>query len=443
MPIRTTAQERPDRQPRSPDTGIGNLPQLIAAAAVFAAAELLAGLLLGGFFAMGRAEALPFFLFRPWLLLAGSLIVAGLPWRRRALFYALALLLAALGESLFLIDLGADHPWPEAARGAAAGALLALLFDVALQLGRRVAGRTGQRIAGALLVVLLLIPAARTPYEAIALGRGAAPATQKRDLMMLSALPLVWGELGPFDAGSKPAEAYRMLEREFRIRPLDLLDSASLGTGKLLLLAQPRALAPAEFAALDAWVRGGGRVLILTDPMLAWPSELPLGDIRRAPAIGLMGPLLVHWGLELERPGEAKAAVLSVETGREERRLVMFAPGHFASRGGCRLSLGGAMATCAPGKGRAILLADADMLHDRLWVAPGSAGAERHGRVSDNPLIVADLLDTLAGTPRRRGEAPVEWIDPAAEPATALLLALIPLLVAAAAAGRIRVRRAR
>ena len=39
---------------------------------------------------------------------------------------------------------------------------------------------------------------------------------------------------------------------------------------------------------------------ILTDPVLVWPSELALSDIRRPPPVGLLGPLLTHWGLRLE-----------------------------------------------------------------------------------------------------------------------------------------------
>jgi hypothetical protein len=41
---------------------------VIAAAATYGAAELLLGLTLGGFFAVGRAEALVFLALRPWLL---------------------------------------------------------------------------------------------------------------------------------------------------------------------------------------------------------------------------------------------------------------------------------------------------------------------------------------------------------------------------------------
>lgn len=439
MPIRTRARERLDRQPSRAEL-LNALPRLLAGAAGFAAAELMLGIILGGFFALGRAEALLFLAFRPWLLLIAAVLVARRPWRERAGFYALALCVAALAESLLLMELGAKAPWPEAARGIAAGALVVLLADAGLQLGYRFRGKVGRWLAAGLLAMIWLIPAARAPYEAIVLGQGRGSAAEKRDLMMLSALPLMWGELGPLDSGSRPASAFRLLEQEFRVRPLDVLDGPSLSGGKLLLLAQPRVLAPAELVALDDWVRAGGRVMILTDPMLLWPSELPLGDIRRPPAIGLLGPLLQHWGLQLEPPAEPKPVVEEIETGGEERRMALLAPGRFKSSGACTVRAQGLIAHCAVGKGRAILIADADMLHDRLWAGPGSIGTERHGRLSDNPLIVADLLDRLAGSPRPRIEQPVEWRDRGADPARALLLALLPLAFAVGPAAWTRLR---
>ncbi len=415
--------------------------RLAAAAAAYAAAELLITVFVGRFFSWGRAEALLFFAFRPWLLLVGAVLAQRSGWSGRYVFYVLALLLAALSQSLFLTGLGAANPWPEAARGMAAGAGLVLLFDLALQLGNRLSGKAGRSAATAALAILLVVPNALRPYEAIAIGRSAAPPAQKRDLMLMSALPLVWGEKGPLDPGSRPAAAYKALAEEFRIRPLDVLDEKSLARGRLLLVAQPRALAPEELVALDAWVRRGGRALILTDPQLVWPSELPLGDIRRAPAIGLLDPLLSHWGLEMQPPDEARPLIRDISSGGHRRRLIMFAPGRFGSaRGGCTVGPAPQIAHCRVGRGRAVLLADADMMHDGWWVGPGG-GTERHARLSDNVLIVADWLDSLAGAPRPRAEPPVQWLDPAASRSRAWLLGLLPILAAAAPAASLRLRR--
>ena len=436
--------QAPGPEPRSSaEARTGAARRLLAAGAAFAAAELLAGTLLFGFFSLGRAEALLFYAFRPWLMLAAALLVSRLPLRHRGGFYAAALVLAALSQSLLLTALGASWPWPEAARGLAAGALLAAVADAAVQAGRRFLGRPGLAVAAAALTALFIAPGGLAPYEAILLAEPSRPAAERPKLMLMSALPLAWGELGPLDPDGRPAAAHGLIEREFRIRPVDVLDEQSLGHGGLLLLAQPRALAPAELAALDAWVRRGGRALILTDPMLLWPSELPLGDIRRPPAIGLLGPLLSHWGLRLERPLRAQARIERIDSGGAGRRMVMFAPGRLTSRSPDCTVRSGVLADCRIGEGRAILIADADLLHDRLWAGEGAAAGARHVRIADNPLVLADLLDDLAGRDRVRAELPVAWIDPAADRTLALGLALLPLGVAAAPAAWRRLRRLR
>jgi hypothetical protein len=436
------AESLPPEPPGSADGPSGL--SLIAAGAAFAAAELLAGILLFGFFSLGRAEALLFYAFRPWLLLVAALLVSRRPLGQRLVFYLAALLLAGLSQSLFLVELGAAGPWLEAARGLAAGAALAAVADAAIQLGRRLLKQAGAVLAAAALAALLVVPGGLTPYEAIVLAEPKRAPQPQPDLMLMSALPLMWSELGPLDPKGRPAAAYKALEREFRIRPLDVLDAAGLGRGRLLLLAQPRALAPAELVALDAWVRRGGRALILTDPMLLWPSELPLGDIRRPPAIGLLGPLLDHWGLALEPPRGHRAEVEQVSIRGQDRRMILFGAGRFSRLGAaCAIRSRGFLADCRIGEGRALLLADADLMHDRLWAGEGAAARRRHVRISDNPLILADLLDELSGERRTRAEGPIEWITPSADRRLALALAFLPLGVAAAPAVWSRLRRRR
>ena len=415
---------------------------LIAGAAAFAAAELAFGLAVLNFFEWGRAEALLFFALRPWLLLIGAWCVARFGWRRRLAFYALALGLAGLGESLLLLPLGGD-PWIEMLRGWAAGALAAALIDALLQLGWRLWRRAGQGLAAALVVVLLLLPGGQGPYEALALGpTGSRPVAHKPPLLLMSALPLVWGETGPFDPESRPAAAYRALRDEFDVRPIDYLDAAALRRGRLMLLAQPRALAPEELVGLDAWVRGGGRILILADPDLTWPSELPLGDLRHAPAASLLSPLLEHWGLRLEPSPGRRFAEEALEDGGDVRRLALETPGRFVVTGrACRTSRRDFVAYCAIGSGRALLVADADLLRDDLWARPGARGSERHARLADNPLVVAGWLDRLAGLQRERAARAVHWRTPQANRGLALILASLPILAALAASLALRLRR--
>ncbi|HEV2078819.1 MAG TPA: DUF4350 domain-containing protein [Allosphingosinicella sp.] len=416
------------------------LAALIAAAALYAAVELAAALA-AGFFLWGRAEALLFLALRPWLLLIAPFLVARYPAADRLLFYAAALFLAAASETLLLLGLGASDPWPQMLRGLAGGAALLLLFEIVFQLGRRVLGRWGRAILALALAFLFLTPFGLRGYDLIVLGSTERKAAEVRpDLMLMTALPIIWGEKGAFDPASRPAEAYTALQREFRVRPLDVLDKASLGSGRLLLLAQPRALAPEELVELDDWVRRGGRALIMTDPALVWPTELALGDSRRPPPIGLLDPILTHWGIRVDPPADRALAVEE----RASRRLAMAAPGTVTTTNpNCRVEPDRHLARCRIGKGEVILLADADLLHDSLWAAPGDAGAQRHQRRADNPLVVADLLDELAGIGRARADGDVQWISHNAPRGRALLLAALPLLAAFGFAGAIRLRRRR
>ncbi|HEX8669636.1 MAG TPA: Gldg family protein [Allosphingosinicella sp.] len=412
---------------------------LIVGAAAYAAAEMLVAVWPGGFLAWGRAEALLFLAFRPFLLLLAAAAAGRLPWRRRWLFYALALVLAGAGETALLVMLGAASPWTELVRGTVGGVAMALVADGAVQGGRRLFGPAPGTAAALLLAgILLSIPGTSRPYETVVLGPARrAPVGPKPELALMTALPVVWGEGGAFDPRSRPAAAYTALQEEFAVRPIDVLDPQSLGGAKLLLLAQPRWLAPEELSTLDAWVQGGGRVLVLTDPNLVWPSELPLGDVRRPPPVGLLGPLLAHWGLKLEpwRSGRGPERL-------GDRRLAMESPGRFVSAGrGCRVERP-YLARCRPGSGRAVLIADADLMRDALWVAPGRHGAERHLRIADNPLILADILDGLAGLQRKRVEGRVAWRAEDAHPALASA-AVLGLLVALALAGLLLSRRRR
>ena len=414
------------------------LPRLLVAAALYAAAEIAAAILIGGFFEWGRAEPLLFVAIRPWLLLLLSALAAGCRLGSRAALYLLALLLASLSEVLLVYALGAAKPWPQTLMGFAASALLLVPIDLAVQLGRRLHTPWGRPAAAAALAILFLTPFGLVPYEALVLQRGPGPTGERPGLMLMTALPIIWGEGGAFDPESRPAESYRLLEREFAVRPLDVIDAPSLAGGRLLLLAQPRVLAPRELVALDAWVRRGGRALILSDPLLLWPSELPLGDVRRPPAVGLLAPLLTHWGIDME-PAKRELKLVHRRHGAVVRRIALAAPGAIVSaNGACRVEPERYFARCGIGKGSVILLADADLLHDSLW-AP--AGAERHQRASDNPQAVADLLDELAGVSRGRADADVEWAERGASRSIALAWAALPLAAALGLAGLFRLRR--
>ena len=244
----------------------------------------------------------------------------------------------------------------------------------------------------------------------------------------MTALPLIWGEGGAFDPASRPAAAYTAWQREFTLRPIDVLDRASLSRARLLLLIQPRWLAPEELVAIDSWVRAGGRVLILADPRLNWHSDLPLGDIRRPPPTSLLEPLLNHWGIGIE-PGKGIQAV-PIERGR---LLRLEQPGVLRATGACKADRP-FLARCRLGSGRAIVLADADLVRDELWIGEGPHGDSGHRRTSDNPLVIADLLDELAGIERQRVMGDASWRNPRRWLLSASPWLLLPLVALAAAA---------
>ena len=402
--------------------------------ALYALAEIGLALTLGHFLDWGRAEALIFFAFRPWCLLGLALAAHRRSWAFRWGLYGAGLLLASLAEGVLLTALGAPDPMPELARGLLGGAALLVLYEALIQGGRRLHPKAGL-IAGAVLALPFLLPDRLGIYDALILEKPGQQLGEKPRLMLLSALPLQWGSpsLEPVHT-----ETYQQLAEEFDIAPIDTVDEGTLDAGRLLLIAQPRRLAPIELVRIDAWVRRGGRALILTDPLLVWPSDMPIGDARRAPPVGLLSPLLAHWGVTLaEAPDKGVAMRMS-----GGRKWAVAAPGRLKTMGpACTVSEEGLIADCRIGAGKVRIVGDVDMLHDGLWTAPGENGAARQRRIADNPLIVADWLDALAGVKRPRLAGDVAWRAPGADGGRAVLLALIPVLLAALLAFLLRLPR--
>ena len=185
----------------------------------------------------------------------------------------------------------------------------------------------------------------------------AGPAQGARpELFLLTALPLLWSEQFTLEPPASPA--VEALERSYRLTPIDL--PSQLPAGAMLLAAQPRALPAEELVTLDAWVRAGGRLLLLADPMLEWPSALPLGDKGRPPPAFADTGLLQHWGLRLDAPEERGPRQL--ELGGE--KVLTASPGTLAGSGKpCTIEAFGLAARCRLGKGRAVVVADADFIN--------------------------------------------------------------------------------
>ena len=219
------------------------------------------------------------------------------------------------------------------------------------------AARAGIRLWAALLLVAGVIGGA-----AVALGNRQGPdplperaEAQRPTLLLLSSLPLIFPEAFAIDTGGSPT--LTALERRYRVEPIGVTDAASLAGKGLLLMAHPLAQPAEALVDLDAWVRRGGRLVLLADPRLDWPSSRPLGDrLRPAPSFADTG-LLRHWGLTLYAPEVEGPSERSIGS-----RPVRFgSPGSL--EGACRIDGDGAIARCAIGRGKATVIADADFLN--------------------------------------------------------------------------------
>jgi hypothetical protein len=203
----------------------------------------------------------------------------------------------------------------------------------------------------------------------------------KPEIHLLTSLPLLFDE----GFGLEPAagEAATFLRDQVRLKPIDL--PSQLQKGAILLAAQPRALPAEQLVALDQWVRGGGRMLLLADPMLEWPSKRPLGHRLRPPLSFADTGLLLHWGLRLDAP-EMKGPVRQAGP---DSQAEFGSPGRLVKVGGtCRTDPVGIVAECALGAGRVTIVADADWLNPEPLRAAG-------GEPGGNLAMLGDLLDSL------------------------------------------------
>lgn len=242
---------------------------------------------------------------------------------------------------------------------------------------------TKARVRALAVILLLLIGAA---VAVAVFGRDhrslnqRAPA-ERPALLLLTSLPLMFGE--QFSLQEQGSPVLTALQSRYRVMPISITSPADLARGRLLLLAHPSAQRPEDLVALDVWVRRGGRVLLLADPLLEWRSERPLGDPLRPPPMFTDTGLLGHWGLRLDAPDE-RGPTLRKLGGYD---VQMVSPGRFVSDG-CHVATDGAVAQCRIGKGQAVIVADADFLD----VARLGKGAEHN---------IDGLIAELAALERR------------------------------------------
>ena len=205
---------------------------------------------------------------------------------------------------------------------------------------------------GAVLVIVLALAAA-----VFAFSRTPAPQTAETGrptLLLLTSLPLVFGEEFSLEGGGSPV--LKALESRYRVVPISVTSGRDLAKGRLLLMAHPPSQTAENLVAFDQWVRNGGRVLLLADPMLEWPSKRPLGDPLRPAPMFMDTGLLAHWGLRLDAPAE-RGPQLRKLAGRE---ILTVSPGSLSGK--CAISADRLVADCDIGRGHATIVADADLL---------------------------------------------------------------------------------
>jgi hypothetical protein len=203
------------------------------------------------------------------------------------------------------------------------------------------------------LVFLAVAALAVAAFGFAAIWRERVP-RERPALLLLTSLPLLFNE--DFSLKGGGSKALSALRKQYRLIPISVTDGPELAKGRLLLMAHPLAQTAENLVALDAWVRRGGRVLLLADPLLEWPSKRPFGDPLRPPPMFTDTGLLAHWGLQLDAPAA---------TGAQQRNLggytvLTVSPGELS--GSCAISADRFVARCQIGQGEAIVVADADFL---------------------------------------------------------------------------------
>jgi hypothetical protein len=227
------------------------------------------------------------------------------------------------------------------------------------------------------------------------------PKAAKPTLGLMTSLPLYWGEgagIADLAAGRAALPWQRQaLEVHNALVPLDTLSPIPalspdapevdpLAGMTRLAVIQPRGFSPADNAALDAWIRNGGRLLLVLDPVLTGDYDIPLGDPRRPVDTALIPPVVERWGLAVSYDEAQAAGVTTAKLAGAALPLAL--AGRIAivdpSAARCTTAAGGAAAICRVGKGRVTLIADA-----ALFEHPELAGEDGAGLVA----VIAAALE--------------------------------------------------
>lgn len=357
----------------------------------------------GGWLMLGRADPLLAVPGIGWAaLIAAWAAGEGVGWR-----WGLGTAIAGIGALVLVVLLaGAALPaWPLLI---AAGALVSgLLIATALAHRLRALWHAGgaRRWSAALLTAVAGVGWQWLGWALVPLAY-AIPAADRPAVALLTSLPLGDPSMDARLAGrARDAPALLVLRHATRLTQADAITPDLLDDSDVLLLAHPQQLPPAALVAIDDWVRGGGHAVVLADGLSSWHPRYPLGDPRNPPVTSMLTPLLTHWGLTLDAPDGLIAQEVRMAAG--EGRLRLFSPGRLSGAGaGCAIDSSGIIGDCRIGEGRALIVADADLLDAELWMG---AGASLHstGWSAGNMLW---LLDSIAPDRSRSLASPI-WRD--------------------------------
>jgi hypothetical protein len=339
---------------------------------IIAAATAALAWVAGGQALLGRVDsalAVPL-LAAPMLLLGWWQRGAATAERWRTGLLTLALLAAMQG--LLAIIFAGSAGWLQLLLIIVAGGVAAGLADLLVQ------WRAHSRFLPWLAALVLVAGWFGAGHALLAILYRPAPASVGAPAAtMLTSLPLRWSASADIAAmiaeGTKDDPALARLTAAGPVSLVDSLVDHGPPPGGTLLIAHPRALAPQELVAIDAFVRGGGRAVVLADALSGWPARHPLGDPRNAPITSLLTPLLEHWGVTLAAApaGESEALPVAVDGAR----LRLFSAGRFDRLPSqCDSYADHRVARCQIGQGEVWLVGDADLLFAPLWqpLVPGA-----------------------------------------------------------------------
>lgn len=212
------------------------------------------------------------------------------------------------------------------------------------------------------------------------------------DLGLMTSLPLYWPLEADF-AGLASGEAEVPWQRQLLERGHDLvlLDTLSLIPGldaddpetdplaglERLAIIQPRGLSPADNVALDEWVRGGGKLLLVLDPMLTGHYHLALGDPRRPADVALIPPVVGRWGVTVAFD-EDQAPMREFEQFGATFPLALAGAVQVTDQmaQSCQAGADEVYARCSVGEGQVTLFADATLFESEQALEKNSAAIQ-------------------------------------------------------------------